>query len=351
MKKYLAILLALVMVLSLAACAKTATEEPAPSTDAAASTENTTTEETKTEETETAARAGDVNGDGKIIVGYISKNIVDVFHNTINTAATEKLDSFVSEGIIDEWTGVLDGETDPNKQIDLATNCISMGCDYVIILPAESGASDPAVTSMTDAGIQVIVVNSKTDSTDSLALTYVGSDDVYAGELMGNYVMEKVPEGGVYVHCQGVIGNSAQIQRGEGILNVLSDAWTCAADVPCDWGADKAVNAATDYMAQYGDDLKAIICDNDDMSSAAQQACNDAGRSDIVCIGVDGNPGPLSMVKAGTLGATVLQDGAGQVEQGIECIRLAIEGKTIEKNYVVPFVLVTADNVDEYYSG
>ena len=57
------------------------------------------------------------------------------------------------------------------------------------------------------------------------------------------------------------------------------------------------------------------------------------------------------MVKAGTLGATVLQDGAGQVEQGIECIRLAIEGKTIEKNYVVPFVLVTADNVDEYYSG
>lgn len=329
MKKLLAILLALVMVFSLVACGG---------------------EEGGNETPNAEAKAGDVNGDGKIIVGYISKNIVDVFHNTINTAAKEKLDSFVAEGIIDEWTGILDGETDPNKQVDLSTNCISMGCDYVIILPAEAGASDPAVTGMVDAGIKVIVVNSKTDSTDALALSYIGSDDVYAGELMGNYVMEQVPEGGVYVHCQGIIGNSAQIARGEGILNVLPDTWTCAADVPCDWSADKAVNAALDYMAQYGDDLKAIICDNDDMSSAAQQACNDAGRSDIVCIGVDGNPGPLSMVKAGTLGATVLQDGAGQVEQGIEVIRLAIEGASIDKEYVIPFVLVTAENVDEYYS-
>ena len=328
MKKFIAAILALVMVFALVACGG----------------------ETNTPPAAGEAKTGDVNGDGKIIVGYISKNIVDVFHNSINTAAQEKLDALVADGTIDEWTGVLDGETDPNKQVDLATNCISMGCDYVIILPAEAGASDPAVTSMADAGIKVIVVNSKTDSTDAVALTYVGSDDVYAGELMGNYVMEKVPEGGVYVHCQGIIGNSAQIQRGEGILNVLSDAWTLAADVPCDWSADKAVNAALDYMAQYGDDLKAIICDNDDMSSAAQQACNDAGRTDIVCIGVDGNPGPLSMVKAGTLGATVLQDGAGQVLQGIECILLAIKGETVESNYVVPFVLVTAENVDQYYT-
>ena len=294
------------------------------------------------------AKAGDVNGDGKIVVGYISKNLTDPFHAPINSTAEEVLQGMVDDGTSDEFTGILDGNTDAAKQCDLAQDCLNMGCDYVIILPAEAVASDPAVTSLVEAGVKVVVVNSKTDSTDELALTYCGSDDVYAGELMAEYVMEKVPDGGVYLHCQGVIGNSAQIQRGEGILNKLDDKWELAADVPCDWAADRATNAAQDYMNQYGDELKAIICDNDDMSSAAQLDCNEAGREDIVCIGVDGNQGPLSMVKEGTLGATVLQDGVGQVTAGIDAIKADIAGETVEKEYTIPFVLVTSENVDEY---
>ena len=124
--------------------------------------------------------------------------------------------------------------------------------------------------------------------------------------------------------------------------------WTKAADVPCDWDASKAVNTVDDYLAQYGDDLKAVICDNDDMSSAAQAECNAKGRSDIVCIGVDGNQGPLQMIKDGELGATVLQDAPGQVNAGIDAIVAAIKGETVEKNYTVPFVLVTSENVDDY---
>ena len=84
------------------------------------------------------------------------------------------------------------------------------------------------------------------------------------------------------------------------------------------------------------------------MSSAAQAECNAKDRSDIVCIGVDGNQGPLQMVKDGTLGATVLQDAAGQVNAGIDAIVASIKGEKVEKNYIVPFVLVTSENVDEY---
>ena len=350
-KKIVATLLVSAMAMSLVACG---------SKDAAAdtTTDATTEDAAATEDADAAADAavdtavagGDLNGDGKIVVGYISKNTVDVFHATLNGAAQERLDALVADGTIDEWTGILDGNTDGAKQCDLAQDCINYPCDYVIILPAESTASDPAVTAMADAGIGVVVVNSATDSTDTAALAFAGSDDVYAGELMGNYVMEKAPEGGVFVHCQGIIGNSAQIQRGEGIANTIEkdSKWTKAADVPCDWDASKAVNTVDDYLAQYGDDLKAVICDNDDMSSAAQAECNAKGRSDIVCIGVDGNQGPLQMIKDGELGATVLQDAPGQVNAGIDAIVAAIKGETVEKNYTVPFVLVTSENVDEY---
>ena len=141
-----------------------------------------------------------------------------------------------------------------------------------------------------------------------------------------------------------------QIQRGEGMAKVMADhpEFELIQDFPCDWQADKAANVASDMMNQYGDELVAIICDNDDMSSAAQKTCNDNGRSDVVCVGVDGNQNPLQMVKDGEMGATVLQDGPGQVAGAIEMIKTCLAGETPEKEIAIPFVLVTIDNVDEY---
>ena len=358
MKKMVSVLLAASLTMAaLAGCGSSSAEqgdsagssgnEPVQESEAEAAEEGEAPEETTTAGTE---KGGDLNGDGKIVVGYISKNITDVFQATLNMTAQERLDQLVADGVIDEWTGILDGNTDPSKQRDVAEDCINYPCDYVILVPAESLASDPALVAMVDAGISVVVANASTESTQELALTYCGSDDVYAGELLGNYVMEQVPEGGVYIHCQGVIGNSAQIQRGEGIEKTIgaSGEWTNGADIPCDWDGGKAVNAVNDYLAKYGVDLKAVICDNDDMSSAAQAECNAKGREDIVCIGVDGNQGPLKMVKEGTLGATVLQDGVGQIGAAVDAIVASINGETVEKNYTIPFITVTAENVDEY---
>lgn len=168
--------------------------------------------------------------------------------------------------------------------------------------------------------------------------------------MMANFVVQQLPNGGGYGHLQGIIGNSAQIQRGEGLHQILdaNDKWTMLSEQTAEWQAEKAVRFAEDWLAKYGEKLNAVICDNDDMSSAVQTAMNAAGRSDIVCIGVDGNAGPLAMVKAGELKATVFQDGAGQVTAAIALIKDIKEGKTVEKEVIVPFVLVTTENVDLY---
>lgn len=343
-KKVLAMLLTGAMVLSMVACSstETATTEEAVVEEAV--------EEAAEEVVEAVASTADVNGDGKIVVGYISKNLTDTFHAPINDYATETFDQMVADGIIDEWTGILDGESDPNKQIDRADECITKACDAVIILPAEAEASDSAVTKLADAGINVIVVNSKTTSTDDVAVAYCGSDDVYAGELLGQWVVDNCPDGGYYIHCQGVLGNSAQIQRGEGMVNIMSQypEFEMVGEYDTQWSADLAANATTDAINQYGTDLVAVICDNDDMSSAAQRAANDMGRTDIVCVGVDGNENPVQMVADGEMGATVLQDGVGQIAAGISVITSLINGESFEYYQEVPFVLVTIDNAADY---
>ena len=92
----------------------------------------------------------------------------------------------------------------------------------------------------------------------------------------------------------------------------------------------------------------AIICDNDDMSSAAQKMCNEAGRSDIVCIGVDGEQSKLQMIKDGEMSATIYQDSLTQIGGAIEMIKTCLAGEEPQKEIDIPFVLVTAENVDEY---
>lgn len=284
-----------------------------------------------------------------IRVAYIAKNTVDAFHATLNGAAKDALDALVADGAIESWQ-LYDGLTDPITQVNLLGDAITNGANFVILLPAESEGSAPVVARCKEEGIPIIVVNSTTNNTASMATAFVGSDDVEAGEIMANFVKAQLPGGGLYAHMMGVVGNSAQIARGQGIANILGNDpdWESVGDFPADWSADKAVGFATDVITEHGESLVAIICDNDDMSSAVQNYVNSIGREDIVSIGVDGNAGPLGMVKAGSLRSTVLQDGAAQVKTAISLIPDVIAGRTVPKETMVPFTLVTAENVDQY---
>jgi ABC-type sugar transport system substrate-binding protein len=286
-----------------------------------------------------------------VVVGYIAKNSVDAFHYPINTTATRLLNDLKANGTIQNWH-FFDGLTDPVTQVQLLNDAINMGCNFIIMLPAEAAGCAPMLTTCKEKNIPVIVVNSKTSNTDQLATAYVGSDDVQAGEIMARFVQEQIPAGGGYGHIQGVIGNSAQIQRGQGLHNVLDKdpKWTLldGAEQSAEWQAEKAVRFAEDWLTKYGTSLNAIICDNDDMSSAVQAAMNAANRRDIVAIGVDGNAGPLNMVKNGDLRATVFQDGVGQITKAIELMVKVIGGETVPKETMVDFILITKDNVNNY---
>jgi ABC-type sugar transport system substrate-binding protein len=283
------------------------------------------------------------------IIGYICKNTTDTFAIGYNNAARTKLDGLKNDGVIANWY-FYDGQSDPVTQIALMDTAVSQGCTHIIFLPAEAAGSAPVLDKAKEKNIPIVVVNSRTTNTVELAAAYVGSNDVQAGEMMANFVMQQLPQGGGWGHIQGPIGNSAQLERGEGIHNIMDSRpeWNMLDEQPGNWLGEIATRFAEDWRTKYGAGLNAIICDNDDMSSAAQNVMNAAGRTDIICIGVDGNPGPLSMIKSGDLKATIYQDGIGQVSKGIDLVVDLINGASIPKESWIDFVLITKDNVDQY---
>ncbi len=290
--------------------------------------------------------------EGEVVVGLIVKNTVDAFQATLNNQARDRLVEYKKAGVISDWQRY-DPQTDASMQVSQLEDAINNGCNFIMLMPVEAAGSDPIVKRCAELGIPIVPINSYTTSSYEYATAYSGSDDVQAGEMMAKYVMSKIPEGGKYVHMMGVVGSSAQIDRGAGVVKHMNESsnWECMAYFPAEWLAEKAVNFATDAITQYGDELRAIVCDNDDMSSAVQAYCNSIGREDIVCIGVDGNAGPLQMVKLGTLGATVFQDGIAQVNYAMDLVPYIIKGDNKTMNWwndEIPFVLVTKENVDQY---
>lgn len=297
-----------------------------------------------------AAQEPEEANESEINVAYIAKNTVDAFHARLNNAAGAALDKLAEDGTIASWQ-LYDGLTDPNTQVNITEDAINNGANFFIVLPAESDGCAPIVSRCQEAGYPVILIDSQTSNAE-LATTFVGFDFVEEGEIVAQYVIDSIPEGGKYAHLMGVVGNTAQIERGEGIANVLgtSDKWESVGDYPCEWSADKAVQTATDILTRYGDEIKAIVCDNDDMSCAVQAYCNSIDREDIICVGMDGNDSALSMIAAGTLKATVYQGAEETAATAISLIPDILAGKEIEKRIGVETALVTSENITDYYS-
>lgn len=347
-RRVTAFLMASAMVVGLTACGGS---EPAATTAAATEKAADAAADTKAEE----AKAGDTaapeenKADKSVKIGWLQKNQSNAFELVINGGGEELLEQAKADGTVEEFY-LLDGQTDPSIQVSQATDLVNLGVDAVIMQPAELDGSAPVVDILHEAGIPVVLVNSLTSNADDCEGLSI-SNDVEAGELLANFVLDQLGDTGKYAHLQGIIGNTAAIQRTEGIHNVMDKqaGWELLEEQSAEWSGDKASRFAQDWIALYGEELNAILCDNDDMAVAARLACLEAGREDIVVIGVDATEAALAMVADGELHGTVRQDGHEQGRTAVEKAIALAQGKEVEQKTVIPFTVVTKDNVAEFY--
>jgi len=347
MKKLVMLLVVSAMTLGLIACGSEqggAASEPA--------AEEAAAEDAGADEAaEEAAPAEEGEKTGGVKIGWLQKNQSNAFELVINGGGEALLEQAKADGTVEEYY-LLDGQTDPSLQVSQATDLVNLGVDAVIMQPAELDGSAPVVDICHEAGIPVVLVNSLTSNADECEGLSI-SNDVEAGELLANFVIEKLGDTGKYGHIQGIIGNTAAIQRTEGIHNVMDkqSGWEMLEEQSGEWSGDKASRFAQDWIALYGDELNAILCDNDDMAVAARLACIEAGREDIVCIGVDATEAALAMVTDGELDGTIRQDGTEQGRVAVEKAIALAQGKEVERETVIPFTVVTKDNVADFYTA
>ena len=330
MKKLFAIVLALAMVLSLAACGAKAPAGP------------------------------------KVSVFWYDE--ADVYLSTVRSELNKALET---AGIAydNQYAG-----KDQAKQLEQIKTAIAGGTTLLVVNVVTSGDSDIAQSVLDAAGkVPVVFFNRPigADGTDVTLLNgnatscFIGTDAPEAGHMQGKMVGDYVlanfdtvdlnKDGKIsYAMFKGEEGNAEAIARTQfGVED--ADAVLTAAGKPAleyfdaqasqKWQTDPegawSAKAAKDYMdtnmVTYNKDnnnmIELVICNNDGMAegvveSLKQAGYNGAGQHVVPVFGVDATDAAKALVAEGSMIGTVKQDNVGMAEAICATVKAIAGGKT-----------------------
>lgn len=298
-KKFLAMLMASVMVLGLAACG-------GGSSDAA---------------TEGDAASGDLPTVGVLIYKY-DDTYISTVRNSLQAALEGKANVEMQDGKGDQAT--------QNDQLDVM---ISKGVDVLCVNMVDAKAASGVVEKASAAGIPTIFFNREPDtevikSYDKAC--FIGTNAIDAGKMQGDIIKDlwdAHPEydlngdGKVqYVMFQGEPDNPEAIARTQysveqATANGLTMEQVGEIQV-CNWDTETAQKAMEAMLAANEGKIELVIANNDGMAIGCVAALSNIGYNTgaegapfIPVIGVDATDAAKDAIAKGQMSATVLQDG------------------------------------------
>ena len=245
---------------------------------------------------------------------------------------------------------MLDAQNDAQNQITQVENLIAQKVDIIVVAAVDSDAIVPAIEMCENAGIPLVGVNMLINTDQPYH--YVGPDDVLAGELEMQHAIDEIGGKGNVVILEGPIGQSAQIQRLEGNMNVLKKyegKVELLAQQTANWSREEALSLVENWIETFGGKINAVVAQNDEMALGAIQALEAAGVKDkVVVTAVDAIKDGCNAVKEGKLLGTVYQDAALEGQEAVQKAYDVLEGKVTEKKLdYIDMPWITTENVDD----
>ena len=294
-------------------------------------------------------------------VGVCIYKFDDAFMTTYRNALQEIL-----EGKGYKVTTV-DGNNDQSKQNEQINTFITQGVDALIINPCMTSAADSIIATVKAAGVPTVLINREPTAEQMSAydkLVYVGCDAAQSGTFQGELILETPNKGDIngdgkvsYIKVPGDPENIDAQLRTEYSVKALQEAGKEVEQLNLtrgDWDRNRGQEIAANDLAQFGDKIEVVFCNNDDMAIGALQAIQSAGRKvneDIYLVGVDALDAALNEVSNGNMTGTVLNDANGQAAGAVAEMEKLLGGATYasgEQSVYVDYVKVTPDNVGDF---
>ncbi|MGR9202281.1 sugar ABC transporter substrate-binding protein [Rhizobium leguminosarum] len=250
---------------------------------------------------------------------------------------------------------------DPAEQASQVDQAIGQKPDAIVLWPADASAIVPSLRKIKNAGIPLVLTNSMPDQKyEKYWDVFTGPNDIGNGEsaakAMEQGFKERGIDGGDVFVIVGQPGTPPQIQRLDGFSKTLEtdkSAIKIAGSQPGNWDQTKATEAASSLFTQYGDKIKGVYAQADNMLAgvivAAQRANIDPSK--LVLVGSNCSIEGVTAIEAGTQYASVLQSPIDDGQYAAKAVADLLDGKTGEKTRFLPHEVVTKANVEDCYAA
>ncbi len=299
--------------------------------------------------TEAPAAAPADNAGGKKTIAFSLKTITnDDFQKAIADSIQKAVED---SGNTFELVTAGD-QTNVANQVKQIEDLIAKKVDALIVSPMDANAVIPALEKAKAAGIPVVLVDQTIEAGhEDLYVTYIGTDNTNAGKEAGKKVAEWLGGKGNVLVVRGANGSSAGDQRVDGFKQGLeSTGLVVAGEQAGDWKNDKAMQV-TENMLQANSDVQAIFTASDGMLDGILQALQNAGKTDVKIMSVDGSKKAVDMIEAGDVSGTMAQFpqimGGKAVETLLGVLDGSIEASSVEKYIDSGTEAYTNENLDK----
>jgi ribose transport system substrate-binding protein len=257
---------------------------------------------------------------------------------------------------------VMSGDT-PQKQIDNVESFINQyGNNGIIFFDPVSESATPSIVELCEeAGVKFAIYTTlekglyPTDFENFVV--YIRNDNVEFGYQACVDLFNSIGGKGKVAELYGVPGNSAAAERNIGMKRALEEfpEIELVDSQIANYLGSEGMTTMENWIAKYGEELKAVFAHSDGMAVGAAEALKNAGMVGKINIcGFDGTKAAFECIKDGSMYSTMFQDGYAVGGYGAAYAWSAKTGKldvkTMDQKKRMFFSvvkLVTAANVDE----
>lgn len=241
----------------------------------------------------------------KVTIGFAQTGAESVWR----TAHTRSIKDEAEKRGID--LKFVSGESKQENQIQAIRSFIAQGVDLIMVAPIVETGWDPVLREAKRAGIPVILLDRRVDTTDeTLYETFIGSDFVEEGRLAARWMVDNVKGDNVsIIELQGEPGSAPAIDRQKGFAEVLAanPRFKIVESQSANFRRSDGKDVMESLLKKHGK-VDVLYSHNDDMAFGAIQAIEAAGLKpgkDIVIISIDAIKEAFQMIIDGKINCTV----------------------------------------------
>ncbi|MGB5896185.1 MAG: sugar ABC transporter substrate-binding protein, partial [Ignavibacteriaceae bacterium] len=243
-------------------------------------------------------------------------------------------------------------EVDVEKQMQIIENLIQRKVDAICVTPSGSKEIIPAILKANDAGIHVLVVDTRIDAvalreSGGYVATFIGSDNFEGGKIAGQHIIQMLNGNGKVAILEGIPGHETGDARLAGFHEVIDQepGIEIVASLTANWERDQGYNVFQNIL-QANPDVQALFACSDMMALGAIEAIAAAGKTgEIIVVGFDAVKDGRDAIFNGTMNASIAQHPSEMGKLAVEYAYKVINGESIPSEIPVRIELITKNMV------